>query len=213
MAAKLGSISLDQSPSKLYTKTAPSSLQDINVFVQLEKRVAAMESLLGPSTNTISKDTSSTTSLVNTIELLEQKVSTMDTSALDALRAKASSLKADLDNMNKGLPGTKATKGKVSGGADAMGASEIRLLDAAAQLVEVREGLASVQPVADDLPSVIQVSKKDTHSIVYVCIHKYIPRYVHRYAHSHIPVHVCQLNEHDNELTFSKRNFFCHFSD
>ena len=114
--------------------------------MSLEKRVTILETLLGIASNETqlnlagSRPFSSSFPLVEAISKLEQRMSMLDSSNLDALRVKANTLRGELESAAK-------LKSPLT--------VENRALEAAKKVEDLVEKVTKIEAVAEDLPVLV----------------------------------------------------------
>ena len=126
--------------------------------VALERRVSALETMLGHASNMLDAEGaqrgsllsglggSGTFPLVDAIVRLERRVAMTDPAVLDALRLKASQLKADLES---------TTPKSVGSGKTQQASEHSQALEAARRVDDLCEQVEKVRIVADEAPALI----------------------------------------------------------
>ena len=135
------------------------SSQNYSEVVGLERRVSALETILGHASNILDTEGAirfssggsaavSTFPLVDTVARLERRVALLDPATLDALRSKASLLKTELEGV---------AKARSSGSGPAAGQSDahVAAVEATKKVDELAEAVDRVKSIADETPALI----------------------------------------------------------
>ena len=130
-------------PAPAASAAAPADYSEV---VALERRVSALETMLGYASNLLDTEGSSRSSggsssfpLVETVSRLEKRVALLDPATLDTLRTKAGQLKSDLEAAQK-------IKGS---------AQEQQALAAAAKVDGLFERVERVRVAAEEVPALV----------------------------------------------------------
>ena len=131
-------------PSPASSSSAPADYSEV---VALERRVSALETMLGYASNLLDTEGSARSSssgsssfpLVETVSRLEKRVALLDPATLDTLRTKAGQLKSDLEASQK-------IKGS---------AQEQQMLAAAAKVDGLFERVERVRVAAEEVPALV----------------------------------------------------------
>jgi len=155
---------LKQLSSKMLEASAPSAASatgpspspsppppPFSEVVALERRVSALETVLGHASNMLDSDNyshrgglgaaSGTFPLVDAVMRLDRRLSLADPSVIDALRAKAAQLKTELEGVSK----AKA----------ASSSQDLQAVEMAKKVDELYERVERVRVVADEAPALI----------------------------------------------------------
>lgn len=131
---------------KELTLSSTLSPDDLSVLA-LEKRICTLETLLGIQSNildsdiAIAKPFSPSFPLIDSISRIEQRVSMLDGSNLDALKVKANNLRIELEAIVKAKSSNLPL--------------ESRALEASQRVDDLIEKVGKVESVADSLPSLV----------------------------------------------------------
>jgi hypothetical protein len=146
LVASVKSISTRENPFKTQDNSNKVSLTTDMTVMSLEKRVTILETLLGIACNEQqlnlagSKPFSSSFPLVEAIAKLEQRMSMLDSSNLDALRVKANTLRGELESAAK-------LKSPLT--------VENKALEAFKKVEDLVDKVHKIESVADDLPVLV----------------------------------------------------------
>lgn len=150
---------------------SPSSegimIRPSEVLLQIEQRIAKLETQLGSNTNLTDLQQSlypenvlnpqsigTSRPIVQVVRQLEERLALLDPKTIDTIKTKIKLLRSDLEALTGGgnnLP-SHAGKSFVSSGS---GATEIKIFEAAKKIETVALKLAQVESVAEDLPVIV----------------------------------------------------------